>query len=173
MATLEGAMKVFVAGASGAIGRPLIEQLTRGGHEVTGMVRSASGADRLRQLGAEPIQVDAFDRDAVRAALERAKPAVVIDQLTSLPKSPADLAKARPPPPPSTSPPPYQKPQPPSQRPSPLTESFVWRAAVPCLPQRGSGACSDTFSSRVVSTWLQRTGLPTSRLRCALMRPVA
>src|SRR3954470_11099788 len=96
MATLEGAMKVFVAGASGAIGRSLIEQLTREGHEVTGMIRSASGADRLRQLGAEPVQVDAFDRDAVRAALERAKPIVVIDELTSLPKRPADLAKALP-----------------------------------------------------------------------------
>jgi 2-alkyl-3-oxoalkanoate reductase len=89
-------MKVFVAGASGAIGRPLIERLTRDGHEVTGMIRRAEGADRLRQLGAEPVQVDAFDRDAVRAALERAQPAVVIDELTSLPKSPADLAKALP-----------------------------------------------------------------------------
>jgi 2-alkyl-3-oxoalkanoate reductase len=47
-------MKVFVvAGASGAIGRPLVVRLTRAGHEVTGMVRSAEGAGRLRQLGAE------------------------------------------------------------------------------------------------------------------------
>jgi len=89
-------MKVFVAGASGAIGRPLIERLTRDGHEVTGMVRSAEGGGRLRQLGAEPVQVDALDRDAVRAALERAEPAVVIDQLTSLPKIPADLGRALP-----------------------------------------------------------------------------
>jgi nucleoside-diphosphate-sugar epimerase len=89
-------MKIFVAGASGAIGRPLIERLTRDGHEVIGMVRRAEGADRLRQLGAEPVQVDAFDRGAVRAALARAEPAVVIDQLTSLPRSPADLAKALP-----------------------------------------------------------------------------
>jgi 2-alkyl-3-oxoalkanoate reductase len=89
-------MKIFVAGASGAIGRRLIERLTRDGHKVTGMIRRAEGADRLRQLGAEPVQVDTFDRDAVRAALERAEPAVVIDQLTSLPKSPADLAKALP-----------------------------------------------------------------------------
>jgi uncharacterized protein YbjT (DUF2867 family) len=49
-------MKVFVAGASGAIGRPLLERLTRAGHEVTGMVHSAEGAGRLRQLGAEPVQ---------------------------------------------------------------------------------------------------------------------
>jgi 2-alkyl-3-oxoalkanoate reductase len=64
-------MKVFVAGASGAIGRPLMEQLTRDGHEVTGMIRRAEGADRLRRLRVEPVQVDAFDRNAVRAALER------------------------------------------------------------------------------------------------------
>src|SRR5918998_3624050 len=87
-------MKVFVAGASGAVGRPLIERLTRDGHKVSGMIRRVEGADRLRQLGAEPVQVDTFDRDAVRSALERAEPAVVIDELTSLPKSPADLANA-------------------------------------------------------------------------------
>lgn len=89
-------MKVFVAGASGAIGRPLIEQLMRNGHEVTGMIRSASGADRLRQFGAEPVQINAFDSTAVRAAVERAEPEVVIDELTSLPKNPADLLNALP-----------------------------------------------------------------------------
>jgi nucleoside-diphosphate-sugar epimerase len=89
-------MKAFVAGASGAIGRSLVVRLTRAGHEVTGMVRSAEGAGPLRQLGAEAVQVDAFDRDAVRAALERVKPAVVIDELTSLPRSPLDVAKALP-----------------------------------------------------------------------------
>jgi len=89
-------MKVFVAGASGAIGRPLIERLTRDGHEVTGMMRPAEDRGHLRQLGAEPVGIDAFDRDAIQAALERAEPDIVIDQLTSLPKSPADLGTALP-----------------------------------------------------------------------------
>lgn len=89
-------MRIFVAGASGAIGRPLIERLTREGHQVTGMMRPGEDADRLRQLGAAPAPVDAFDHDAVRAALERAEPEIVIDQLTSLPRSPADLGKALP-----------------------------------------------------------------------------
>lgn len=89
-------MRIFVAGASGAIGRPLIERLAHYGHEVTGMIRPTESGDHLRQLGAEPVGVDALNRDAVRAALERARPAVVIDQLTSLPKSPADLGTALP-----------------------------------------------------------------------------
>lgn len=89
-------MKIFVAGASGAIGRPLIERLTRDGHQVTGMFRSSGGADTLRQLGAAAVQVDAFDRDAVRTALEEAEAEIVIDQLTSLPRNPSDLDKALP-----------------------------------------------------------------------------
>jgi nucleoside-diphosphate-sugar epimerase len=89
-------MKVVVAGASGAIGCPLIDRLTRDRHEVTGLVRSPDGADRLRRLGVEPVQVDVFDRSMVQAALKRVDPAVVIDQLTSLPASPADLSKALP-----------------------------------------------------------------------------
>jgi 2-alkyl-3-oxoalkanoate reductase len=88
-------MKVFAAGATGAIGHPLIEQLVRAGHEVTGLTRSAEGADRLQQLGAEPALVDIFDRDAVRSVLERAKPSVVIDTMTSPPKSPAELGNAQ------------------------------------------------------------------------------
>jgi nucleoside-diphosphate-sugar epimerase len=88
-------MKVFAAGATGAIGDPLIEQLVRAGHEVTGLTRSAEGADRLQQLGAEPALVDIFDRDAVRSVLERAKPSVVIDTMTSPPKSPAELGNAQ------------------------------------------------------------------------------
>jgi 2-alkyl-3-oxoalkanoate reductase len=89
-------MKVFVAGATGAIGKPLIERLTKAGHEVTGMTRSTEEADRLRQLGADSVEVDAFDRGAVWSAIERVKPEIVIDELTSLPKSPADLGKALP-----------------------------------------------------------------------------
>ncbi len=57
-------MKIFVAGASGAIGRPLIERLTREGHEVTGIIRPTENGDHLRQLGADPVGVDAFERNA-------------------------------------------------------------------------------------------------------------
>ncbi len=87
-------MKVFVAGGSGAIGRPLIQHLMRDKHNVIGMLRPGEDDNELRQLGAGSAFVDAFDRDAVRAALAKTRPDVVIDQLTSLPKSPADLGRA-------------------------------------------------------------------------------
>lgn len=89
-------MKIFVSGASGVIGRPLIERLTANGHEVTSMARSPEGAERLRQLGARPVNIDAFDRDAVWRALEEAEAEVVIDELTSLPRNPAELGRALP-----------------------------------------------------------------------------
>jgi len=62
-------MKVCVAGASCAIGRRLLERSTRAGHEVTGMVRSAAGAGRIRQLGAEPVKQLAILMAARGAAL--------------------------------------------------------------------------------------------------------
>jgi 2-alkyl-3-oxoalkanoate reductase len=89
-------MRVFVGGGSGAIGRVLIERLIRDGHDVTSMVRSPDGAERLREQGAVPVAIDAFDRDAVRTGLDKAAPDVVIDELTSLPRDPADLGKALP-----------------------------------------------------------------------------
>jgi nucleoside-diphosphate-sugar epimerase len=75
-------VKVFVAGASGAIGRPLCRQLVLGGHEVVGMTRS--NPDTCEQLGADAAVADAFDADAVRAAVEAARPDVVVNQLTDL-----------------------------------------------------------------------------------------
>jgi nucleoside-diphosphate-sugar epimerase len=78
-------MRVFVAGATGAIGRPLVAQLVAAGHEVTGMTRSEQRAADVRQAGAEAVVCDALDADAVRAAMETAKPEVVVHQLTSLP----------------------------------------------------------------------------------------
>lgn len=89
-------MKVFVAGATGAVGVPLVRALSALGHQVTGMTRPGPGVDRLRELGAEASLADAFDPKAVRDAIEMAAPDVVIDQLTWLPANPADVIKAMP-----------------------------------------------------------------------------
>jgi nucleoside-diphosphate-sugar epimerase len=77
-------LRVFIAGASGAIGRPLVAQLKGAGHEVVGMTRS--NADALRAQGAEPVVADALDAGAVRAAVEGARPDVVVNELTDLAK---------------------------------------------------------------------------------------
>jgi nucleoside-diphosphate-sugar epimerase len=77
-------MKVFVAGATGAIGRPLVAQLRGAGHEVIGMTRSQERAEALRAAGAEAVVADALDAGAVRQAIEQARPEVVINELTDL-----------------------------------------------------------------------------------------
>lgn len=84
-------MKVFVAGASGAIGKPLIAELIRQGHTVTGMTQSEAGATKLAGFGANAEIASAFDASAVESALRRSGAEIVIDQLTSLPKNPADM----------------------------------------------------------------------------------
>lgn len=89
-------MKIFVAGATGAIGLPLVRVLRALGHEVTGVTRAGAGADRLRELGAKVSFADAFDAAAVHAAIAAASPDVVIDQLTWLPADPADIIKSMP-----------------------------------------------------------------------------
>jgi 2-alkyl-3-oxoalkanoate reductase len=77
-------MKVFVAGATGALGRALIPQLVARGHEVVGMTRSASKQDLVRSLGARPVVADALDPDAVAQAVASAQPEVIVHQLTAL-----------------------------------------------------------------------------------------
>src|SRR6478752_5011715 len=77
-------MRVFLAGATGAIGRRVLPGLISGGHEVTAMVRSAAGAKTAGQAGAVPVLADAMDAEAVRAAVLAAAPDVVMHQLTSL-----------------------------------------------------------------------------------------
>lgn len=77
-------MKVFVAGATGAIGKRLVTQLVAGGYEVVAMTRSAEHVKALRAAGAEPVVADALDRDAVMQAVRRAEPEIVIHQLTAL-----------------------------------------------------------------------------------------
>ena len=77
-------MRVFLAGATGAIGRRLVPMLVEAGHAVTGMTRRPEGADLLRALGAEAVAADARDRDGVEAAVRHAAPDVVMHQLTDL-----------------------------------------------------------------------------------------
>jgi 2-alkyl-3-oxoalkanoate reductase len=77
-------MKVFVAGATGALGRVLVPQLVAGGHEVVGMTRTPSKQDLLRGLGARPVVADALDPDAVARAVAEAEPDVIVHQLTAL-----------------------------------------------------------------------------------------
>jgi 2-alkyl-3-oxoalkanoate reductase len=78
-------MRVFLAGATGVIGRRLVPQLLAAGHQVTGMTRSAGKADALRAAGAEPAVADALDAAAVTQAVCEARPDAVIHQLTSIP----------------------------------------------------------------------------------------
>lgn len=80
-------MKVFLAGASGVIGRPLVPQLVGDGHEVTAMTRSAEKADGLRERGAEPVVCDALDAEALAHAVVEAAPDAIIDHLTDLPRA--------------------------------------------------------------------------------------
>ena len=89
-------MNVFVAGASGAIGRPLIAELVRRGHTVTGMTLSDAGARALADLGAAVARVSAFDARGLEEALRLSRAEVVIDELTSLPRSPSEMAEAAP-----------------------------------------------------------------------------
>jgi 2-alkyl-3-oxoalkanoate reductase len=79
-------MRVFVAGASGAIGRPLVPRLIAAGHEVTGTTRSEASAEQIRAAGATPAVVDALDAESLREAVERAAPEVVVHELTALPE---------------------------------------------------------------------------------------
>ena len=77
-------MRVFVAGASGAIGRPLVKHLVARGHRVTATTRSPAKADGLRGLGAEPVVVDGLDALAVGQAVARAEPEAIVHQMTAL-----------------------------------------------------------------------------------------
>ena len=79
------AMRVFLAGATGVIGTPLVPQLLKAGHEVTAMTRSVLRAAQLEAAGADPVVCDVFDADGVRAAMADASPDAVIHQLTALP----------------------------------------------------------------------------------------
>ena len=78
-------MRVFLAGATGAIGRPLLPRLQAAGHEVVAMTRSRERAQALEAAGAEAVVCDVYDRDAVHRAVAEARPQVVVNQLTDIP----------------------------------------------------------------------------------------
>jgi nucleoside-diphosphate-sugar epimerase len=78
-------MKIFVAGGTGAIGRPLAAALLARGHALVALTRSAEKARTLSEQGIEPAIADVFDADAVKAEMLRARPEVVVEQLTALP----------------------------------------------------------------------------------------
>jgi 2-alkyl-3-oxoalkanoate reductase len=80
-------MKVFLAGATGAIGRRLVPQLVEAGHQVTAMTRTKEKLGELYELGAEPVLCDVFDAGRLGSAIARAEPEAVINQLTDLPQT--------------------------------------------------------------------------------------
>jgi nucleoside-diphosphate-sugar epimerase len=77
-------MKVFVAGASGALGKQLVPELVEQGHEVTGMTRTQAKQDLVREMGARPAVADGLDPEAVAQAVAEAEPDVVVHQLTAI-----------------------------------------------------------------------------------------
>ena len=78
-------MRVLVAGASGAVGRPLVAALNAHGHAVTALTRDPKKADLPSRLGAQPLLADVLDSDATAAAVLDVRSEVVVDQLTALP----------------------------------------------------------------------------------------
>jgi len=78
-------MRVFVAGASGVVGRPTVRQLVAAGHEVVGMTRREERAAEIREAGAEAVVCDAFDAEGLREAVVTAQPEMVLHALTALP----------------------------------------------------------------------------------------
>ncbi|MGH8513974.1 MAG: NAD-dependent epimerase/dehydratase family protein, partial [Gammaproteobacteria bacterium] len=89
-------MRILIAGASGAIGRPLVRRLRANQHEVFALARSPDSAPALKEIGAEPVIADALDAAAVKAAVGRIRPDAVINELTSLPRhyTPAEMKAA-------------------------------------------------------------------------------
>jgi nucleoside-diphosphate-sugar epimerase len=89
-------MRVLIAGASGAIGRPLVRRLRANRHEVFALTRSPDSAPALKEIGAEAVIADALDAAAVKAAVGRIRPDAVINELTSLPRhyTPAEMKAA-------------------------------------------------------------------------------
>ena len=77
-------MRVFVTGATGALGRHLVPALVAAGHEVTATTRKPGKVAQLREAGAEPVVVDGLDREAVIAAVRAAAPEVVVHEMTAL-----------------------------------------------------------------------------------------
>jgi nucleoside-diphosphate-sugar epimerase len=88
-------MNIFLAGATGAIGKRLVPLLLDAGHQVVGMTRAATEADALRAVGVEPAIADVFDASALSRAVSAAQPDIVVNQLTDLPHGldPAEMVE--------------------------------------------------------------------------------
>ena len=80
-------MRVFLAGATGAIGRRLVPQLVEVGHQVTAVTRSKEKLGELYELGAEPVLCDVFDTGRLGSIVAQTEPDAVINELTDLPQS--------------------------------------------------------------------------------------
>src|SRR6201993_2894029 len=89
-------MRILIAGATGAIGRPLVRRLRANQHEVFALTRSSDSAPALKEIGAEAVVADALDGAAVKAAVGGIRPDAVINELTSLPRhyTPAEMKAA-------------------------------------------------------------------------------
>jgi nucleoside-diphosphate-sugar epimerase len=87
-------MRIFVAGATGALGAQLVPRLVADGHDVAGMTRSERKAERLRALGAEPVVCDVYDAERLAEAVTRFAPVAVVHALTDLPPDQRDLSAA-------------------------------------------------------------------------------
>jgi nucleoside-diphosphate-sugar epimerase len=88
-------MRIFLAGATGLIGRRLVPLLVEPGHDVAGMTRTPSKADDLRRQGAEPVVCDVYDADGLLDAVVAFRPDVVMHQLTDLPDDASALPASR------------------------------------------------------------------------------
>jgi nucleoside-diphosphate-sugar epimerase len=86
-------VRVFLAGASGAIGRQLVPLLVAAGHEVAGTSRSEAKVEMLRELGAEPVVLDVYDAERLREAVVAFTPDLVMHQLTDLPSDPTQISE--------------------------------------------------------------------------------
>jgi nucleoside-diphosphate-sugar epimerase len=89
-------MRILIAGATGAIGRPLVRRLKENHHIVFGLARSSQTARSVAELGVEPVTADALDAASVNAAIARLRPDAIINELTSLPRhyTPAEMKAA-------------------------------------------------------------------------------
>jgi nucleoside-diphosphate-sugar epimerase len=77
-------MRIFVAGATGAVGRSLVPALISAGHSVAGLTRTAAKVDTIKRMGAEPVVADGLDEAAIRTAVVSVRPDIIIDEMTDL-----------------------------------------------------------------------------------------
>ena len=77
-------MKIFIAGATGAVGRPLVSACIKAGHAVIGLTRTPARAELIRAMGAEPVIADGLDADAIAAVMDSTRPDAVIHEMTNL-----------------------------------------------------------------------------------------